>query len=166
MELHGDRVTLREATLDDAETMLAIMLSPAVVPWWQNYTLDKCREDLAYPDDHSFVVLVGDEVVGHIQYSEELEPDYRHAEIDIALHGDHVGRGLGSDAIRTLARFLFDERHHHRIVIGPAVANTAAIRSYEKVGFRPVGIERQAERGPDGTWHDTLLLDMLAGELI
>jgi aminoglycoside 6'-N-acetyltransferase len=24
---------------------------------------------------------------------------------------------------------------------------------------------RQYERGPDGTWHDGLLMDMLAGEL-
>jgi aminoglycoside 6'-N-acetyltransferase len=29
-----------------------------------------------------------------------------------------------------------------------------------------VGIMRQYERGPDGTWHDGLLMDLLADELI
>jgi aminoglycoside 6'-N-acetyltransferase len=41
----------------------------------------------------------------------------------------------------------------------------AAIRCYSKVGFRPVGILRRSERGPDGSWHDGLLMDLLAEEL-
>ncbi len=46
-----------------------------------------------------------------------------------------------------------------------AADNPAAIACYTKVGFRPVGITRQSERSSDGTWHDGLLMDMLAGEL-
>ena len=44
--------------------------------------------------------------------------------------------------------------------------NAAAIRCYSKVGFRPVGIMRQAERGNDGSWHDCLLMDLLADEIV
>ena len=44
--------------------------------------------------------------------------------------------------------------------------NPRAIRSYEQVGFRPVGVTRRSERGPDGTWHDSLLMDLLADELV
>ena len=40
-----------------------------------------------------------------------------------------------------------------------------AIRAYGKVGFRPVGAMRRYERGPDGTFHDGLLMDLLADEL-
>ena len=43
--------------------------------------------------------------------------------------------------------------------------NAAAIASYAKVGFRPVGVMRQYERGPDGTWHDGLLMDLLEPDL-
>lgn len=64
-----------------------------------------------------------------------------------------------------LARHLFDDRRHHRLVIDPAAANTRAIRAYERVGFRAVGVMRAYERGADGTWHDNLLMDMLADEL-
>ena len=50
-------------------------------------------------------------------------------------------------------------------MIDPAADNVAAIRAYEKVGFRPVGVMRQYERLPGGEWHDGLLMDLLADEL-
>ena len=51
-------------------------------------------------------------------------------------------------------------------MIDPAADNQAAIRCYSKVGFRPVGVMRNYERGMDGTWHDGLLMDLIADELI
>ena len=67
--------------------------------------------------------------------------------------------------MRTLARHLFEERGHHRVTIDPAAANDRAIRSYERVGFRRVGVMRRYWRDPAGEWQDGLLLDLLAGEL-
>jgi aminoglycoside 6'-N-acetyltransferase len=60
---------------------------------------------------------------------------------------------------------LIDDRGHHRITIDPAASNAAAIRAYEKAGFRPVGIMRRYERnvGAEG-WHDGLLMELIAGE--
>ena len=72
---------------------------------------------------------------------------------------------MGPDAIRTLARYLFEVRGHHRLTIDPAASNARAIAAYAKVGFKPVGIMRVYERGPDGTWHDGLLMDLLRDEL-
>ena len=90
---------------------------------------------------------------------------YRHAGIDIFVSGAHQRRGIATDAIRTLARHLFDGRRHHRLTIDPAANNDAAIAVYERLGFRRVGIMRSYERGSDGTWHDGLLMDLLRGEL-
>ena len=123
------------------------------------------EEDFAEPDLTAYVIVADDRVVGWIQWQAEEEPDYRHASIDIYVDPVVHGRGLGTDAVRTLARHLIDDQGHHRLTIDPAIANPAAIRSYTKVGFRPVGVERQAERGNDGTWHDSLLMDLLADEL-
>jgi aminoglycoside 6'-N-acetyltransferase len=36
----------------------------------------------------------------------------------------------------------------------------------EQVDFRPGGIMRRYERGPEGTWHDGLRMELLADELI
>ena len=123
-------------------------------------------EDLTEPGTETFVVEHKGKVAGAIQWTAEEEPDYEHASIDIYLDPALHGRGLGADAVRTLARHLMVDRGHHRLVIDPAADNGAAIRCYSKVGFRPVGIMRRYERGLDGEWHDGLLMDLVAGELI
>jgi len=67
--------------------------------------------------------------------------------------------------VRRVVRHLIDGLGHHRITIDPAAANAAAIRTYEKVGFRVVGVMRRYERDADGSgWHDGLLMELLAGE--
>jgi hypothetical protein len=47
------------------------------------------------------------------------------------------GQGAGTEAVALLARYLFEERGHHRITIDPAARNERAIRGYATVGFRP-----------------------------
>lgn len=112
-----------------------------------------------------YLIEVGDEAVGMIQSFEEADDMYHYASIDIAVRAAWQGQGIGPEAIRTLARYLIDVRGYHRLTIDPAAHNTRAIRAYERVGFKPVGVMRKYEKGPDGTWHDGLLMDMLAEEL-
>ncbi len=160
-------VALRPVNPEDAAVLAAILADPTVAPWWGSFDAEKLRRDVIEPPPEiaSFVIEVEGSVAGFIQYSEENEPDYRHAGIDIALGSPWQGRGIGPDAIRALARHLFEERGHHRLTIDPATANVRAIRAYERVGFRRVGVMRAYERGPDGAWYDGLLMDLLRGEL-
>ena len=122
-------------------------------------------EDFRKQDTTAYVIELDGRVVGWIQWQAEEEPDYRHASMDIYVDAAVHGRGVGTDAVRTLARHLIEDHGHHRLTIDPAADNAAAIRAYTKVGFWPVGIERRAERGADGTWHDVLLMDLLPEEL-
>lgn len=164
--LHGDRITLR--LLDDADLprLLEILLQPGIAEWWPGYDMTRLRADtLEDRAGTSLAVETGGEFIGLIIYSEEADPYYRSAGIDITLDAAHLDQGLGSDALRTLAAYLFAERGHHRLTIDPAVVNGRAIAAYSKVGFRPVGVMREYEMGADGTFHDNLLMDMLAGEL-
>jgi aminoglycoside 6'-N-acetyltransferase len=165
--LHGDAVTLRPPTPADAPRLTEILAHPDVARWWGDHDLAWGRCELIAPGDGTvtFAIELAGEVIGIIQYAEENDPDYRHAGIDIFVDPVYHGRGLGADAVRTLARHLFADRGHHRLTIDPAVHNQRAIRSYQRVGFRPVGIMRRYERGPDGTWHDGLLMDLLAEDL-
>lgn len=165
--LRGEVVTLRPVSIDDAPRLAAILDHPVVAEWWGHHDVHRVSAEVIAPDDGTvvFAVEADGEVIGLIQYLEENTPDYRHAGIDISLHPDWHSRGLGADALRTLCRHLFAERGHHRLTIDPAARNERAIRSYSRVGFRPVGVMRLYERGPDGTWHDGLLMDLLAGEL-
>ncbi|HUH06742.1 MAG TPA: GNAT family protein [Egibacteraceae bacterium] len=163
--IRGDVAALRPATVDDAPRLCEILTSPETRDWWHGYDVERCRSDLARPHVRGFMIEVDGADAGFIQYSEEDDPDYRHATIDIALHADWHGRGIGTDAVRALARHLLNDLGHHRLTIDPALANKRAIRCYEKVGFRQVGVLRRYERGPDGIWHDSLLMDLLAEEL-
>lgn len=165
--LRGERVRLRPPVEADAGRLTEVLTQPDVATWWSTYDLDRVRAELITPDDESVVLVIetDGEIIGIVQYLEEPDPDYRHAGIDIAIHPDWHGHGLGAETIRTVARYLFEERGHHRLTIDPAAHNTRAIRSYERVGFKPVGIMRQYERGPDGIWHDGLLMDLLRDEL-
>jgi aminoglycoside 6'-N-acetyltransferase len=126
---------------------------------------DEAVADLFEPYQIAFAIEVDGAEVGSLQVAEEDEPDYRHAGIDLFLAPDYQGRGLGPEAINLVARYLFEVRGHHRLTIDPAAENLRAIHAYERVGFRPVGIMRQYERGRDGRWHDGLLMDLLVGEL-
>ena len=164
----GELVTLRRVAQTDLPRFLEILHKPEVAMWWRSddYDLKRLREEFLEDDEVSvFAVDLNGEIVGAIQYSEEPDRDYKHASIDVFIGPDYWNRGLGTDAVRTLARYLFEQRGHHRLTIDPAADNAAAIACYRKVGFKPVGILRKYERGPDGTWHDNLLMDLLAEEL-
>lgn len=165
--LQGDSVALRPASTADIPVLAEIRATQAVRQWWRggDDMATEVASDLADSEIETFVILHGDRVVGAIQWSAEEEPDYRHANIDIYLDPAVHGRGLGTDAVRALARHLVVNHGYHRLVIDPAADNAAAIRCYSKVGFRPVGVMRRYERGADGAWHDGLLMDLLADEL-
>jgi aminoglycoside 6'-N-acetyltransferase len=164
--LRGDAVVLRPASTADSGRLTEILTSPEVVRWWGGWDPDRVREDLLGDEETAvYAIEAGGEVVGLIQSWEETDPQYRHAGLDLALHPAWHGRGLGTDAVRTLARHLVTDGGHHRLTIDPAADNERAIRCYGRVGFKPVGVMRRYELGADGTWHDGLLMDLLADEL-
>jgi aminoglycoside 6'-N-acetyltransferase len=158
------RLTLRPLAEGDEDALLRIHRTPEVARWW-----DGPAEGFPWDESEStrLSVLLDGSVVGLIQYWEEREPKYRHAGIDLFIDPVLHGQGIGTEAVRRVVRLLIDEEAHHRITIDPAYANGAAIKTYEKVGFRRVGIMRKAERDAGGAgWHDALLMELLAGEEI
>lgn len=161
--LEGERLSLRPLADGDILRLREILTESAVARWWPPDALDGWESSV---DVTRMSICVEDRVSGLIQYHETDDPRYRHAGIDLFLTTELHGRGLGAEAIRLVARHLLTERGHHRLVIDPALANAAAVRCYERVGFHPVGVMRRYERDHrTGEWADGLLMEMLAGEL-
>jgi aminoglycoside 6'-N-acetyltransferase len=160
--IRGRHVVLRELGEGEVPALTAILQEPEVARWFGRYEEADVREEML---GQWLAVELDGELVGTVVGEEEDDPDYRHAGIDVGLTTRLHGRGLGFDTVRTMAAWLFEERGHHRLTIDPAAANARAIRCYERVGFRPVGIMRDYERGADGRWRDGLLMDMLRHEL-
>ena len=164
--LRGERVILRPVQADDLDRLTEILGEPEVARWWGRYDATRVRDELIEVESDKVVYAIeaDGEVIGLLQYYEENDPDYRHASIDLFLATAWQGRGYGTEAIRVAARHLIEERGHHRLTIDPSATNERAIRAYEKVGFRRVGLMRRYERASDGTWRDGLLMDLLASE--
>ena len=164
--LHGKEVALRPLEERDLPRLAEIMGEPEAARWWGESSVDSLRDDFLGPDsDSGFAVEVAGSLVGVVSFWEHDEADCRYAGMDIVLGEAHTGRGLGPDALRALARHLFGERGHWRLVIDPDAANERAIRAYELVGFRPVGVMRRYQRRRDGSFRDALLMDLLPEEL-
>jgi aminoglycoside 6'-N-acetyltransferase len=167
MELRGDRVVLRPLAEADVNRIVELGADPEVARWWPGLTVEEVGAKARGEDEDVtvFAIMVEGEVAGMIQHYEETDPEFRHAGMDLFLGVPFQGRGLGTDAVRTLARHLVRDRGHHRLTIDPAAHNERAIRCYEKVGFRRVGVMREYWRDADGLWRDGVLLDLLASEL-
>ncbi|MBB0243507.1 GNAT family N-acetyltransferase [Streptomyces alkaliphilus] len=159
----GRRIVLRRAVEEDAPAFREALATPEVARWW---VWPNMTAELAAEDHTVLAVTFEDRVVGMVQWYEEPDPDYRHAGMDLFLHPDVHGQGLGGDTVRTMARWLIDVRGHHRLVIDPDARNTGAIAVYERCGFRRVGVLRRYWYDHvTGEWSDGMLLDLLAEEL-
>ena len=157
--LRGPRVVLRPLAVGDEAELLRIHSEPEVVRWW-----DEPDESFPWDETEStrLTIVIDGAIAGLIQFSEETEPKYRHAAIDLFLDPALHRRGFGTEALELLVGHLLADRGHHRITIDPATANAAAIRSYEKAGFTPVGVMRAHERDVGGGgWHDSLLMELV-----
>jgi aminoglycoside 6'-N-acetyltransferase len=155
-------LTLRPLAAGDEAELLRIHRTPEVRRWWDDPDVGFPWSD--DPDSTRLVIEVDGAVAGMVQFAEETDPKYRHASIDIFLDPALHGRGLGTEAVRRVARHLIEKRGHHRLTIDPAADNHAAIGAYAKAGFRPVGVMHAYERDTGGHgWHDGLLMELVSG---
>src|SRR5947209_14592690 len=156
-------LALRPLAAGDEGELLRIHRTPEVARWW-----DEPEEGFPLSDEPEatrLTIEVDGRVAGLIQFYEEPMPRYRHASIDLFLDPRLHGRGLGTEAVRRIVRHLIEDRGHHRITIDPSASNAAAIRAYEKAGFRRVGVMRRYEREIGGAGlRDGAVSELLAGE--
>jgi aminoglycoside 6'-N-acetyltransferase len=155
-----ERLSLELMRAEHVERIRELHATPEVQRWW-NPAPEGWPERTKEPVEQ-LTLLVDGEIAGYIQFAEEADPNARHAELDIFLGPDHLGRGLGTEAMRLVVRHLIEERGHHRITLYTSPENGRAIRSYEKAGFRSVGVCRKVARNPaTGVWKDELLMELV-----
>jgi ribosomal-protein-alanine N-acetyltransferase len=171
--IRGDRVTLRPIEEGDIAQLRAWQSDPSVMIGWaipaplvpSNAFEDDLRGRFSSFEDAAFLIIEAeDRPIGRVDF-EQL--DARHGSVEIALYiGDASaqGRGHASDAVRTLARFLFEQRSVHRIELTVIASNDRARLLYESVGFTAEGILRDNVCF-DGRFHDEILMALHAGSL-
>ena len=92
-------------------------------------------------------------------------PTNRRASLGIIIgEKTYWGRGYGTEAVHLLLDYGFNVLNLNSVELGVYAFNRRAIRCYEKVGFKRIGIHREA-RIVAGIHHDTVSMDILASEL-
>jgi RimJ/RimL family protein N-acetyltransferase len=85
---------------------------------------------------------------GHLLGSCQLlaiDPRHRTAQLQIRIGAEaDRGHGLGTEAVGLLLEHAFADLDLHRVELHVFATNAAAIRSYEKSGFRREGLLREA----------------------
>ena len=91
------------------------------------------------------VLVDGDpEPVGLVSLT-GIDPVHRRAEFHLLIgRRDLHGRGIGTSATQQMLRHAFDDLNLHRVFLTVLAGNPAAIRVYEKAGFRREGLARES----------------------
>jgi len=98
-------------------------------------------------------------VVGAIELR-KTRPEHRLGEVGILIGREYWGRGYGTDAMRALCRFAFEQMDLRRISLEVMEFNIRAIRSYGRVGFVAEGRLRQ-DTYLEGHYYDTVVMGLL-----
>ena len=149
MIVRGPGVSIRPVAWDDL---------PTICKWWNDPTvmrevraekfkptLEQIRERLwpVWRDPgpsqyHEFAICLGDKVVGEIGYIYE-DLDRGIVSVDIKIGEPSLwGQGLGTEAMKLLVSYLFDQMNAQRVIAQPGDWNIRGMRVFEKCGFREI----------------------------
>ena len=136
--MRGRLTTLRPATADDVDRLVAWHADPEVARYWddETFTRAEMEERLTRADVDAWIVEENGEPVGYLQSWTE---DGVTGGLDMFLVPAARGRRLGPDAARAMALHLLDEVGRARVTVDPYSWNEGAIRGWRRAGFVEVG---------------------------
>lgn len=158
-ELRGPLVTLRDPREADTAPLVAILEEPEVAVWWVGYDAARVREEFIGHPETTRIIEVDGQAVGALIVLRSEDPEYPTTIMHIFLSTAFRGRRIGEETLALAIRHEFGEGVS-RITLDPNVHNDGAIRSYERLGFRRIGILRDYQVRPGGTLEDALFLDL------
>jgi aminoglycoside 6'-N-acetyltransferase len=158
--LKSKRLRLHESKVSDLPRLREIVTAPGTAEWWGEFEGSADDDELL----EGWTIRLGDEIIGWLGADEETAEKYPFVGLDIMIATEHHGNGYGPEALRAVIDH-FAARGHHRFTIDPSTENARAIRAYEKVGFKRIGIARRYEKLKPGEWSDGLLMDLLVSDL-
>lgn len=168
--LRGARIILRPIAASDADAMFAGLddaestrLTGSHGTFPHDRVAAHCARVAAAEDRWDYAIEVAGRMVGEVVLN-EIDEDNASANIRIAIwEPDARGKAYGTEAMRLLTGFGFEQVGLHRIELGVYAFNPRAIRAYEKVGYKLEGTRREALWW-NGDWIDSHTMAMLASD--
>lgn len=175
--LHTERLLIRPAEWEDAETTWPIRSLPEVSQWITRAAVDHDEYvdqfrrpsslDLTLVIEHDLQVI-GDLML-HVNdaWSQVEVRDQAvgtQAELGWCLHPDHGGKGYATEAVGALISACFEQLGLHRITAECFAENTASWRLMERLGMRREAHTRKDALHRSGEWMDGMLYAILREE--
>lgn len=156
--LVGPLVTLRAATAHDLDPLVNILAEPEVAKWWVGY--DRGRVQREFVEDQSTrVIEIAGRCAGAMYVLRGEDPEYPTTIMHLFLSTSARGQRAGEEALALAIREEF-ANGVSRITLDPNEHNTGAIRSYERLGFRRIGVLRDYQLRPNGALEGALFMDL------
>jgi ribosomal-protein-serine acetyltransferase len=140
------------------------------MPWAAETTIETTRDFIRqsvkrFADNDGFnaTVIQDGRIVGSVGYP-VVNRLHRSCEIGYWLAREAQGRGTMTLAVRALIDNAVGPWDMHRVVIKAGTANARSRAVAERLGFTHEGVEREAERFPDGRFIDHAVYSLLASE--
>lgn len=106
---------------------------------WKNTYFDPDNPD----EGQCFWIIVNGQKIGQVNYN-KIHPRDKKVELDIIIGPkEYLNKGYGTDALKTLTTYLFNNFDLNKIWIEARANNPRAIKAYQKIGFKPEGLLRQ-----------------------
>jgi RimJ/RimL family protein N-acetyltransferase len=169
--LQGEKVRLRPMEEGDLPRFVEWLADGEVTQWLAELgTPPTLEEEYEWYErrrgDPESLMWAIETLDGRLVGSTELrlEPARRKAEFGIVI-GEKAewSTGLGTDAVRLIVRYGFEELDLNRVELTTSEENLRAIRCYEKIGFVKEGLKRQ-DRIVKGRFGNTLMMALLREE--
>ncbi len=169
-KLIGKRIYLSPMSLEDADTYTRWMNDLRVTDGLGrssnlvNFESEK-KWILENANDYQFAIVRDDNdmVIGNCGIH-KIEQRNQSAEIGICIGEEsHRNQGYGGEALNLLLDYAFDYLNLNNIMLKAFSFNTAAIRCYEKIGFKEIGRRRKACFVKGEFWDD-VYMDILRDE--
>lgn len=157
--LVGPLVTLRDPRPDDLEPLHAILQEPEVALWWVGYDRDRVRSEFIEQPSTTRVIEIDGEAAGAVVVLRGDDPEYPTTVMHVFLGTRFRGRRAGEEALALAIGHEFASGIA-RITLDPNAHNRGAIRSYERLGFKTIGVLRDYQVRPGGALEDALFMDL------
>ena len=167
-KLEGKNVYLSPMHVDDAEMYAKWLNDPEIVKYLSlRNGLVSIYGERDYIEKFSkvefnlcIVKCDNDELIGNIGLG---ELDYKNGTAELGIfigEQENLGKGYGTEAIKLLTNYAFQELRLHSIYLRTYDINERAVKAYEKCGFKEFG-RRHDGVFLNGEYHDVIYMELI-----
>lgn len=167
-KLIGEHVYISPMNVEDAEIYTKWLNDPEIVQYLSvRNSLISIYGERDYIENFSkrefslcIVKCENDELIGNIGLD---EVDYKNGTAELGIfigEKENLGKGYGSEAIKLLTDYAFNELRLHTIYLRTYDINERAVKAYEKCGFKEFG-RRHESVFIHGKYHDVIYMELI-----